>query len=163
MTISAILIGGFYMFAGLMIFHAVARDRLLDQALEAITLEPTEREEDVEQRRMLTLGSFVFSGGMALATLSIITPVFFVLASLVQAVRLWGYRNEAEQGMRATINAFVIYLASTSFSIWCLVTGLYRPWFGLEVLPSVAVESAAITAVTAAALGWFVYRHKLDY
>ena len=106
MSIAALIIGGFYMFAGLAIFHTAARDRLLDDAISKITLKPTDKAETAEQHIMLGLGTLVFAGGLALASLSILAALFFVAALTYQAVWFWRMKKKGEQPQRKTLNAF---------------------------------------------------------
>lgn len=164
MTIAALLIGGFYMFAGMALFLGAARDRLLDDAIAAITLEPTEAADKKDQHMMLGLGTLIFAGGLALASLSILAPFLFLSALTYQAIWFWRVRgNKEEEPQQKTWNAFWIFVAATAFTWLAAFSGLFVPWFGWTLAASLTAQAGAIFTVTALALVWFFFRHKLKY
>jgi hypothetical protein len=135
MTLLAFPIGFFYVIAGLLVLRAIAVSNLLDRALEAIERGKPDPKEQIKTF-VLTIGAYLTAAsGAALATLSSMAIILFVLNTLVQGGYLaWATKalppeDESDRkGRQQTTNAFVIYTAVTAFIIWLGYTDGLRPW-----------------------------------
>ncbi len=135
MEIALRAIGAFYVFAGLVGMRAMAMDRLMDQMLSGITLQPVPAKES--RRRWLLSGSTlaVGMGGMALMVLSLWAVPLFLFGAATQAVYLFWARtafpveDPAERkGRRQTTNAALIYGVATALVCAAALAGLLRDW-----------------------------------
>src|SRR5690606_6635929 len=89
----AILVGGFYMVAGLVLMRQMALERVLDYALSRITLDPTGSKERLKFRMLVIGGALVFGAGLSVSTLSRYAAYLFSLAVLWQGgYLLWAAR-----------------------------------------------------------------------
>lgn len=144
-------VGVFYVLAGIVVLRQMALERLLDQALAAITMRPASAL-DRRETQLLSLGGYLtFASGLSALTLSRWSVALFAMASLAQALYLvWAARatppqDETERkGRRATFNAFLIYLAASAFVIYAAWHGAVRPWPFLD--PGFATALAELGA-----------------
>jgi hypothetical protein len=154
-------IGAFYAFAGFAACRGALMSDLLDKALAALTLQKTPV---VERRRaiwLLTLSLLIFAGGICLMLLLEPAAWLFAFSAIIQALYFLVlgpyYFDKAEppdpQGRRRSINAFVIYSASTCFALWAAYRGRLIP------LANIAPwQFAAAGGLIALQLG-YVLRH----
>lgn len=149
------VIGAFYIFAALILMRSMAMDRLLDQALEGITLKPTPAKES--WRRWLLGGSALAygTGGAALILLNIWAVPLFVAGAVLQIVYLVWARNAfvpedalEAKGRQQTINAAMLYFVATTFVCWLGWTERLTGWNDALALaiPGVGVILFAIVA-----------------
>lgn len=131
----AVAVGAFYAIAGVVVLRQMAMDRLLDIALEAITLKKTDEKERWRSRVLTSGACLTLASGLALATLSPWATVFFAANSVVQGgYLLWAWKalppeSEADQkGRQQTINAFAIYLAAFAFVAHAHSQGVLSHW-----------------------------------
>lgn len=160
----SVAVGVFYAFAGVVVLRRMAMDRLLDLALQAITLEETAAKERLQSRVLTFGGCLTLASGLALATLSPWATAFFAANSVVQGgYLLWAWKalppesEEEQKGRQQTINAFVIYLAAFAFVAHAHSQGVFSHWpidvGGLSWL----IEPLVIGAVTAGVwASWFL-------
>src|SRR5690606_40506862 len=89
----SVAVGVFYAFAGVVVLRRMAMDRLLDLALQAITLQETAVKERIQSRLLTFGGCLTLASGLALATLSPWAAVFFAANSVVQGgYLLWAWK-----------------------------------------------------------------------
>lgn len=135
------LVGAFYLLAGIVAARQMVMDAFLDKALAGITLKPVPRADRLRSQWMLATAVAVFAGGVLLAVLSLLALPAFLAAAAVQAVyighvapRLIDPEDEPDPGgRRATVNAFLIYLAATALVGTVAAAGFLRwpdaePW-----------------------------------
>lgn len=135
------LVGGFYLFAGLLGLQAMALDALMDKVLFGLTLEPTPSREDF-RRFMLAGGSYLVGlSGAALMVLSLWAVPLFILATGLQASWLiWAKTNYPAEtpleakGRRQSTNAAVLYAIVAATVGWSALAGVLRPWSDLWAL-----------------------------
>lgn len=144
-------IGAFYMFAGFVASRTALTSNILDQALAAITLKKTDRVETHRTAWLLSLASIVFTGGACLMLLLEPAAWIFALGTIVQALYFLVlgpyYFDVADPpdplGRKRSINAFVIYGASTLFVAWAAYTGRLIP-FGSATPLQLGLAAVAI-------------------
>lgn len=129
------LIGGFYVFAGVLGMRWLVTDHLMDQMLAGISMQPIPTK---EHRRRWLLGSSVLAigmGGMALMALSLWAVPLFLFGSATQAVYLAWARTAFptedaidRKGRSQTTNAAAIYGLATALVCAAAAFGLLRPW-----------------------------------
>jgi hypothetical protein len=131
---TARLLGGFYMIAWIIVLRQVAMNRVLDAALAALAGERTTAADRMQQRLLFTGACLTLASGLALLTLSRFAIPLFVLNSLFQGgYLLWARRSmptqstEGARGRRATVNAFLLFLAATLF-VLAMRDKLATPW-----------------------------------
>ena len=145
--------GLFYTLGGVVLIRRMAMDRLLDQAIAAITLKRDRVEETAT--RLLTIGGWLtFASGLSLMAQSRAALVLFSLNILAQGGYLvWAARHrpvtdEAERrGRAATRNALLIYVGVFALVVVMEQHGLWRSWLGTGIAGLVA-DLVAIGAVT---------------
>lgn len=127
--------GAFYVFAGVILFRAWRMNRFLDSAIAALDDAPTPPDERVKTWASLAIGVLTLLSGALFLVLHRFAPAAFVACAAVQgAYLIWAAKAAPPQdalearGRRQTINAFIIYLAATAFSLWMLWTGRLRTW-----------------------------------
>lgn len=128
-------IGAFYTFAGLVAARAALTSNLLDVALAAITLKKPDRIDTHRTIWLVGLSVLIFAGGVALLLLLEPAAWLFVANAIIQALyfaALGPYYFDAADppdpaGRRRSINAFVIYCASTAFVVWAAYGGRLIP------------------------------------
>ncbi len=153
----AILIGGFYVFAGVFLMRQLAMNRLLDDALSRITLADPDPKEQWQDRLMTIGGVLTFAGGLAVLTLSRYALALFTLSVLWQGGYLvWAQRalppqdSQEAKGRRSTIVAFTVYVAAWLFVVWASLAGAFRPWaLPLQPITLAVVEPGMIALATA--------------
>ena len=160
----SLAVGVFYASAGVVVLRRMAMDRLLDLALQAITLEDTAAKERIRSRVLTFGGCLTLAGGLALATLSPWATVLFAANSVLQGgYLLWAWKTlppeseDEQKGRQQTINAFVIYLAAFAFVVHAHSQGVLSHWpvdvGGLSRL----IEPLVIGAITAGVwASWFL-------
>ena len=161
--VAAILVGAFYVFAGVVVLRAMALDRVMDRLLAALN-EPSAPKERMKSR-VLTVGAVLtLASGITLMLLSPLALPVFVASALWQGgYLLWAEKalppqdDDEARGRKQTKNAFVVYLAATAFVTWLAAQGLLRPW-GAPV-SSHAVD-LAVMAVAIAAAWAFIHRPR---
>lgn len=159
----AILLGAFYVFAGVVVLRAMALDRVMDQLLAALN-EPSAPKERMKSR-VLTVGAVLtLASGVALMLLSpLALPVFLASALWQGGYLVWAEKalppedDDEARGRKQTKNAFVVYLAATAFVAWLAAQGLLRHW-GAPV-SSHAVDFAIMAAAVAGAWA-FIHRRR---
>jgi len=147
--------GLFYTLGGVVLIRRMAMDRLLEQAIAAITLKRDRVEETAT--RLLTIGGWLtLASGVSLMAQSRAALVIFTLNIAAQAgYLLWAARHrpvtdEAEQrGRAATRNALLIYIGVFALVLMMEQHGLWRSWLGTGITGLVA-DLAAMSALTAA-------------
>lgn len=162
-SVGLMLVGAFYVFAGIVGTRAALTSQLMDRALEAITLETTARAEKLRGYWLVASTQLVLASGLALMTKTIPAFWLFIACAAGQALYLFLlaplHFDKAEpadpQGRRQTTNAFVIYLAATLFVAWAYWRGELRP--ADEVSP-LAIGAAALVMTGNLA---YVARHAL--
>ncbi|NOT40519.1 MAG: hypothetical protein HOP13_08510 [Alphaproteobacteria bacterium] len=131
---AAIAVGAFYVFAGVVVMRAMALDRAMNELLAALN-DPVAPKE-LLRSRVMTVGAFLtLAGGVALMLLSPLAALLFVANALWQGgYLLWAEKalppedDDDARGRAQTKNAFVVYLAATSFVVWLVVQGQLRAW-----------------------------------
>lgn len=125
-------VGAFYVFAGVMLFRAWRMNRFLDEAVAALDSEPTPADERIKTWLTLAIGILTFVSGLLMLVPHQLAPAAFLACSAVQAIYLlWATPPQdalEARGRRQTINAFLIYLTATAFSLWMLITGRLSDW-----------------------------------
>lgn len=163
-SIALVLVGAFYVFAGIVGTRAAKTSQLMDRALQAISLEPTPAAETLRGYWLVGSTQLVLASGLALMTKTIPALWLFVASAAGQALYLFFlapyYFDKSEpadpRGRSQTTNAFVIYLAATMFVVWAYWKGELLPV--AEASP-LALGSAAL--VMAANLA-YVARHSVS-
>lgn len=148
-------IGLFYTLGGVVLIRRMAMDRLLDQAIAAITLKRDRVEETAT--RLLTIGGWLtLASGLSLMAQSRAALVIFPLNIAAQAgYLLWAARHrpvtdEAERrGRVATRNALLIYVGVFALVLMLEQQSLWRIWLGTGIAGLLA-DLAAMGALTAA-------------
>jgi hypothetical protein len=148
----AVAVGGFYVFAGVVLMRTMRLDRLMDDVLVALEGKPASANERWKSA-ILTAGAYLtLASGAALATLSALAVPLFLANVVVQGgYLLWAGRAlppaDAEEGngRRHTTNAFVVYAAAAAFVVWLSVRG------GLRARP-MGFEAIMIEALTVGAI-----------
>lgn len=157
MNLVAVAIGGFYVFAGVLVLRTMRLDRVMDDVLAALEGKSTSANERWKSA-ILTAGAFLtLASGAALVTLSALAAPLFLANAIVQGgYLLWAGRafppTDADEanGRRQTTNAFVVYVAAGAFVAWLSMRGGLRSWpIGTE---AIALEALAIGGITLA--GW---------
>lgn len=135
MVVAALLVGAFYVFAGVVALRMTRLGSLMDGFLEALDGTKTDPKEKTKTL-VLTIGAYATAAsGAALLALGNMALAFFVIGALIQAGYLaWAQTSlvpaddSERRGRQQTINAFVIYLAATAFVAWLAMTGQLRAW-----------------------------------
>jgi hypothetical protein len=136
------LVGAFYMLGGYAVMRAMAMDRLIDKAIEGITLsggvDATSRKDRLRNQFLGAMAFVSFAGGAFLFFQSAIAPVLFCSSLLMQALyttvlapRYFDTEEdddeESASGRRATINAMLIYLVVTAILLLVQYGGVLPP------------------------------------
>lgn len=159
-----LLIGAFYVFAGVVAVRAVLSMRFIDVAIAAISAQRPDRRDSLQQLWLLCAAVLIFAGGMALLLRAELAAALFVVSALLQLVYLAVaapyYFDAAEapdaKGRAGTINAAVLHGAATAFVVWSYWEGHLVP---LDRLPPVLVMAAALTVLALAVYaGWTFFR-----
>lgn len=150
------IVGCFYTFAGFVLARSVLSSRLLDQALEAITLQKTQRAETFKEAYALLLALAIFASGIALLGLSWLAIFLFAAGSALQALyifwlapRFLDRHEEADApGRRQSSNAFLVYAVMTLVVAGAAQAGRLHAWSDLpdrtRLLMAGAVLSFAV-------------------
>lgn len=163
------LIGGFYVFGGIMVLRHSPMDRLMDATLAALTGEATPANERTKSKMLFNGALLTLASGLGLFSLSRWAFPLFVVNTLFQAVYLlWAHTAmpaadaEDAEGRRQTRNAFFIYVIATGFVFYAARRGLLHAW---PVFPAgwrgLASEITIISGLTGAAAWWFLRQGKL--
>lgn len=149
----AVALGIFYAVGGVIHMRALVLDAMADTLLAM--LGDSEAGNERWRTRVMTVGAaLTFASGISLMALSRWTlPIFAANAALQGTYLIWAVRaflpiDETErQGQRATLRAFVIYLAAFGFVIALDRLCLWRIWFepALVELAAIAVLTIAIS------------------
>ena len=133
LKIVARLLGGWYVFAGAVALNAWRMNAFMDRALERLTLQPTDRVEQLRGWTIFGVGALTLMSGIFLILLSpLAPPAFMACCALQGAYFAWARkalppRDEASRrGRRASTNAFLLYLGSSGFVLGCGMVGLFR-------------------------------------
>lgn len=133
LSVVARIIGGWYIFAGAVALNAWRMNAFMDQALEKLTLKPTERIEQLRGWTIFGVGSLTLMSGMFLILLSpLAPPAFLACCALQGAYFAWARKAlppkdaTSAKGRRASTNAFLLYLGATGFVLGCNLVGLFR-------------------------------------
>ncbi len=133
LAIVARLIGGWYIFAGAVALNAWRLNAFMDQALEKLTLKPTDRIEQLRGWTILGVGSLTLMSGIFLILLSpLAPPAFLACCALQGAYFAWARKalppkdDASRRGRRASTNAFLFYMGATAFVLGCNLLGLFR-------------------------------------
>ena len=133
LAIVARLIGGWYVFAGAVALNAWRMNAFMDKALPRLTLEPTDRVEQLRGWTIFGVGSLTLMSGLFLILLSpLAPPAFMACCALQGAYFAWARKalppkDEAgRRGRRASTNAFLLYLVASVFVLGCNLVGLFR-------------------------------------
>jgi len=158
-------LGAFYAFAGIVVLRQMALDRLMDQALAALG-EPVCAAERTRSRLLIVGGCFTLASGLALVTLSRWSVAIFAAAVLVHggylalAARAVPPQDEGERkGRRATVNAFIVYVAAFAFVIYAGWRGAMRPWPFLGAGFAAALAELGVIVAVTLAVAWY-FQHK---
>lgn len=155
-----LVIGAFYVFAGLVAARAALISRLLDDALATISGTPTPRAESLLSAWMIAAANVVLAGGVALM-LRLELALWLFLASLAgQAIFLAvlapGYFDRADPpdpaGRRQTWNAAMIYAVTTTIVAAAYANGRLQPLAGQPTW--LLATAAGIVAAHAAHCIW---------
>ena len=153
-------IGAFYVLAALLLMNAMVMDRLMDQALAALTLKPVPAKERLRRWLWIAAALCFGTGGAALVVLNLwAVPLFLAGAATQIAYLLWARNafapeDEAEaKGRQQTLNATVIYLAVTSLVCWLGWAGHLQAWSDPWVL---------VAPATGLLLVGVLVRHRLQ-
>ena len=132
LAIVARLIGGWYVFAGAVALNAWRLNGFMDRALEKLTLQPTDRVEQLRGWTIFGVGALTLMSGLFLILLSpLAPPAFMACCALQGAYFAWARKalppkDEAgRRGRRASTNAFLLYLGATAFVLGCNLVGLF--------------------------------------
>lgn len=125
------IVGAFYAFAGFAATRAGLTSHFMDRAIAAISARKPAAAETMQSYWLLAAAAVIGAGGLALMFLIDVAVWLFVASAAGQAIYLLYLaprifdRNEAPDaaGRRSTINAFLIYLASTALVIWAYRNG----------------------------------------
>lgn len=149
----AVALGIFYAVGGVIHMRALVLDAMADTLLAM--LGDSEAGNERWRTRVMTVGAaLTFASGISLMALSRwAVPIFAANATLQGAYLIWAARafppmDETEpQGQRATLRAFIIYLAAFGFVIIVDRLGVWRIWFepALVELAAIAVPTIAIS------------------
>ncbi|MCE9521880.1 MAG: hypothetical protein K8S25_05545 [Alphaproteobacteria bacterium] len=147
MNLVAMAIGGFYVFAGVVVLRAMALDRLMGTVLSALENKAPNPNEQWRSALLTAGGYLTLASGASLALLSAFAlPIFLANAVVQGGYLLWAERalppgDEAEgAGRQQTKNAYLLYLAATAFVMWLSLRGGLRAMsptdsgIGLELL-----------------------------
>lgn len=129
------LVGAFYVFAGIVAARAALTSRLIDVALERISMRMGPASERHLSTWLVLSAALVFAGGLALLLGLDEARWLFLVSAAGQAIYLFVlapfYFDKAEppdaRGRRQTANAFVIYVAATALVWWAAATGKLIP------------------------------------
>ena len=129
------LVGGFYLFAGIIGMRSLVMDHLMDLMLAGISMQPVPVK---EHRRRWLLGSSTLAigmGGMALMVLSLWAVPLFLFGAVTQAFYLAWARtafapedDSERKGRSQTTNAAMIYFGATILVCVAALFGLLQPW-----------------------------------
>jgi hypothetical protein len=144
LEIIQLLIGGFYVFAGVLVTRVALASHVLDQAIAAISAEKPSRADTLLTAWHLASASIILAGGVALMFRLDVAVWLFLAAAAGQGAYLFvlapKYFDRIDppdsSGRRQTTNAFFIYSAATAFVVWCNAQGRLLPWsdFGWPAL-----------------------------
>ncbi len=129
------VVGAFYTFAGLVAARAALTSNLLDRAISAISMKPPDRVDTHLTIWLVSQSVVILAGGISLMLLLAPAAWLFVAALIGQALYfsvLAPFYFDAVDppdpvGRRRSINAFVIYCASTAFVVWAAYAGRLIP------------------------------------
>jgi len=162
--VALVLIGAFYIFAGLVLARQMILDRVLSRAIEMISLERQSRAETLQQVWMTISAILIFAAGATLLFLSRLSVWLFAAASLQQVLYLtWAaprYFDVEEEpdpvGRRQSTNATILFGAMTLAVVAAATNGKLLPLSGVG-LPSLLV-SAMLTFAFAV---WILFRLRM--
>lgn len=120
------LFGLFWMLGGVLIFNEMRRMRLIDEAIEKITLQS---EDKLDQYYGFASAVLTVTAGIALLLLLPVAPYIIVSLVLVQAFyfslqrRRYNAAEDEEEKLDATVssksrNAFIVSLVVMCLSLW---------------------------------------------
>lgn len=150
-----LLIGAFYVFAGVVAVRAVLSMRLIDVAIAAIGEERPDRRDMLQQLWLLCAAVLIFAGGLGLLLRAELAAALFVVSALLQLVYLMvaaPYYFDVDEppdskGRAGTTNAAVLYGAATAFVVWSYWEGHLVP---NDRLPPLLVTAAAVLVLALA-------------
>lgn len=157
------IVGAFYLFGGFVATRAALTAHFIDRAISAIGGEKPPRAEVMKSYWMIAAAVVILAGGASLLFL-LDAAVWLFLASaagqalylLILAPRFFDAVDPPEAaGRRATINAFVIYLASTALVVWAWTAGKLvavqdASWLALAIPAALVLAHVAYTVRTLA-------------
>lgn len=157
------VLGGFYVFAGVVASRAATMSSLLDRAISVIELKPPPLEEALRGHWLLFTSLLVFAGGLLLVLLLEAAVWVFVAGTALQALYIYvlapSYFDIADapdaRGRQQTRNAFVIYAAATALVAWAGYAGRLQSWDALPG-PLLALVSAGAAAFVGTAVWSYV-------
>jgi len=146
-------IGAFYAFAGYAGTRAGLTSHFVDRAIAAIACSKPSKIETAQTYWLLGAATVVMAGGLAVLFLLDVGAWLFLVSAVGQAIYLFylapRFFDAAEApdpvGRRRSMNAFVIYLASTAFVVWGLSKGELASWREVE-WPWLAMPAALFAA-----------------
>jgi hypothetical protein len=147
------LVGAFYAFAGFAATRAGLTSHFVDRAIAAIAAKKPSRAETMQTYWLLAAAAVIGAGGLALMFLIDVAVWLFLASATGQAIYLLylapRFFDAAEApdaaGRRQTINAFVIYLASTAFVVWGYLNGKLLT-VSQSSWPALALPAALVVA-----------------
>jgi hypothetical protein len=166
LEIVQLLIGGFYVFAGVLITRVALTSRVLDQAIAAISAEQPSRADTLLTAWHLASATLILAGGAALMLRLEAAVWLFLAAALAQAAYLFviapNYFDRSDppdaKGRQQTTNAFFVYSAATAFVVWCYANTQLRPWS--DVGWPILALAGAIVAAHIAYIAWGLSRPR---
>jgi hypothetical protein len=135
LEIIQLLIGGFYVFAGIVVTPVALTSHVLDQAIASISAEKPSRADRLLTVLHLASASIILAGGVALMFRLDVAVWLFITAAVGQGAYLFvlapKYFDRVDppdaRGRQQSTNAFFIYCAATAFVVWCSAQGRLLP------------------------------------
>lgn len=156
------LLGGFYIFAGVMLCRASLTSHLIDRVLEALDGGAPAWVERARTWFTVLLAIPIFAGGTLLMFRSELAVWPFITASLLQAVfygwiapRYLDFLDPPDpRGRQQSMNAFVLYAAATAYVVWAYYIGALLAWHDT----SLPIRFIAIVSIGGFA-AYLVWKH----
>lgn len=139
-ALALVLVGAFYIFAGVVATRAALMSHVLDKALAGISGGRLTRVEKAQTAWHLIAASLVLAGGLTLVLRLDMARWLFLASALGQAAYIYAVAPlwfDAEdppdpKGRRQTTNAFILYAAATAFVWWAAHRGDLQDWRQLD-------------------------------
>lgn len=150
--VALVLIGVFYVFAGVVSMRAAAASIVLDAAIAAIEGRPDAASTSSRERLLVVLGVSVLAAGAALALRLELAAALFSAALVLQVVYLsllaplWLDKNDppSPSGRSQTFNAAVVFAFATAFVLWAYASGRLLP---MSAVPPILLGLTVIAVV----------------